>query len=201
MNLSLPLQDVAPGVRGALLQALVRLEKPVTRRQLALAAGVASGHGNGVINSLITAGLVTETRAGQASLVVLNRNHLAAPSIAALAGLRGALIHRLRDRLSQWPDLKGAWLFGSVARGDAGEGSDIDVLLVLDDLESADLHDRIASIQADAKSWTGNDLQLVEHSPASWQKLVSAKNPLVAQVRLDGIVLVVHDTSLLERKR
>jgi predicted nucleotidyltransferase len=201
VNLSVPLQDVTPGVRGALLQALARLEKPMTRRQVAVAAGVAPGNGNGVLNSLIIAGLVTETKAGNASLVMLNRNHLAAPSVIALAGLRGELIRRLRERLSVWPDLRGSWLFGSVARGEATEGSDIDVLLIAEDLESPDLHDRIASIQFECKSWTGNDLQLVEHSPASWAKLVSTKNPLVPQIRLDGIALVVHDTSLMERKR
>ena len=134
-------------------------------------------------------------------MVMLNRNYLAAPSIAAPAGLRGELIRRLRERLSEWPDLKGAWLFGSIARGDAVEGSDIDVLLIAGDLESADLHERIGRIQEDAKSWTGNDLQLVEHSPASWQKLVAAKNPFVAEVRRDGIALVVNGASLLKRRR
>ena len=129
------------------------------------------------------------------------RTSKSGPVLAALRPHSRATYEYAGALLSQWPDLKGAWLFGSVARADAGEDSDIDVLLVVDDLESPDLHDRIARIQADAKSWTGNDLQLVEHSAVSWRKLVSAKNPLVAQVRLDGIVLVVHDTSLLERKR
>jgi predicted nucleotidyltransferase len=195
------LQDVTPGVRGAVLQTLARLEKPTTRRQVVIAAGVSPGHANGVITGLITAGLVTETKAGSASLIMLNRSHLASSSIIALAGLRAELIRRLRDRLSLWPDLRGSWLFGSVARGDAVESSDIDVLLVVDDLESPELHERISGIQADVRSWTGNDLQLVEHTPVSWQTLVSAKNPLVAQLRVDGIKLVVHDTSLLERKR
>jgi len=201
VNLSVPLQDVTPGVRGALLQTLARLEKPMTRRQVAVAAGVAPGHGNGVLNGLITAGLVTEIKAGNASLITLNRNHLAAPSIIALAGLRGELIRRLRDRLATWPDLRGSWLFGSVARGEAGESSDIDVLLVVDDLELPDLHNRIAEMQVDVAAWTGNDLQLVEHSPASWQQLARSQNPLVTQIRLDGIALVVRDTSLMERKR
>ena len=35
MDLGAPVLDVAPAVRGALLQALARLEQPVTRRQLA----------------------------------------------------------------------------------------------------------------------------------------------------------------------
>jgi predicted nucleotidyltransferase len=201
VNLSGPLQDVAPGVRGALLQALVRLEKPMSRRQVAVAAGVSLGHGNGVLNSLIVSGLVTEISAGSGSLVMLNRSHLAAPSIIALAGLRGELIRRLRERLSTWPDLQGSWLFGSVARGEASESSDIDVLLVVGDLDSPDLHDRIATIQAECQSWTGNVLQLVEHSPTSWRQLVAAKNPLVGQIRIDGIALVVLDPSLMERKR
>jgi predicted nucleotidyltransferase len=121
---------------------------------------------------------VTEISAGRSSLVALNRNHLAAAHIVALAGLRGELIGRLRERLSGWNDLDGAWLFGSVARGDADEGSDIDVLLAAADLESQDLHQRLTSLQADTRSWTGNDLQVVEHTVASWRKLAESKNAL-----------------------
>jgi predicted nucleotidyltransferase len=192
---------VAPAVRGALLQALARLEQPVTRRQLASAAGVSPGNASAVIEGLIRAGLVTEARAGRSSMVVLNRSHLAAGPVLALAGLRGELIRRLRERLSAWPDLAGAWLFGSVARGDADSDSDVDLLIVADDLQSTDLHERLTQLHADVRSWTGNDLQLVEHSGASWRKLVGAKNPLVEQIRLDGIALTSDATSLLERHR
>lgn len=201
MDLGAPVLDVAPAVRGALLQALARLEQPVTRRQLASAAGVAPGNASAVIEELIRAGLVSETAAGRSSMVVLNRSHLAAGPLLALAGLRGELIRRLRERLSAWPDLLGAWLFGSVARGDADSESDIDLLIVADDLRSTELHDRLAQVHADVRSWTGNDLQLVEHSQTSWRKLVRAKNPLVEQIRLDGIALAGDTASLLGRHR
>jgi predicted nucleotidyltransferase len=201
MNLSSPLGDVATGTRGALLQALARLEQPVTRRQLALLANVAPGNATGVIDDLIAIGLVSDFKAGRSSIVSLNRDHLAAAPIIALSGLRGELIHRLRERLASWPDLSGAWLFGSVARGDATKTSDIDVLLIAEDLESPDLHDRLSHLQSDTKSWTGNDLQVVEHSPGSWRKLHTADNPLVEQIRLDGIALFANDPSLLERRK
>ncbi|MCU1399714.1 MAG: hypothetical protein JWN62_2823 [Acidimicrobiales bacterium] len=201
MHLGSPVLDVAPAVRGALLQALARLEQPVTRRRLAAAAGVASGNASAVIEALIRAGLVSETVAGRSSMVVLNRDHLAAAAVLALAGLRGELIRRLRERLSAWPDLHGAWIFGSVARGDAGSDSDVDLLIVADDLQSADLHERLSRLQADVRSWTGNDLQLVEHSPSSWRKLLRATNPLVEQIRLDGIALAGDAASLLQRHR
>ncbi len=201
MDLGSPVLDVAPAVRGALLQALARLEQPITRRQLAAAAGVAPGNASAVIKGLIQSGLVSETVAGRSSMVVLNRNHLVAGPVLALAGLRGELIRRLLERLSAWPDLHGAWLFGSVARGDADSDSDIDLLIVVDDLQSADLHERLSRLHADVHSWTGNDVQLAEHSPSSWRKLVRAKNPLVEQIRLDGIALAGVTASLLGRER
>lgn len=201
MDLGSPVLDVAPAVRGALLQALARLEQPVTRRQLAAAAGVAPGNASAVIEELIRSGLVSEAVAGRSSMVLLNRHHLAAAPVLALAGLRGELIRRLRERLAAWPDLGGAWLFGSVARGDATSDSDVDLLIVAEDLQSPDLHDRLSQLHADVRSWTGNDLQLVEHSPSSWRKLVRAKNPLIEQIRLDGIVLAGGTSSLLGRQR
>lgn len=201
MDLGSPILEVATGVRGALLQALARLEQPVTRRQLAAAAGVAAGNASTVIGELIQAGLVLETIAGRSSMVTLNRNHLAAAPILALANQRGELIRRLREQLSEWPDLHQAWLFGSVARGDADSESDIDVLIVADDLESTDLHERLAELHTDVRSWTGNDLQLVEHSKSSWHKLVQAKNPLVEQIRQDGIALTGDAAASGERHR
>lgn len=201
MDLGAPVLDVVPAVRGALLQALARLEQPVTRRQLAAAAGVAPGNASSVIEDLIRTGLVSEAVAGRSSMVALNRSHLAAAPLLALAGLRGELIRRLRERLSAWPDIRGAWLFGSAARGDADGGSDLDLLIVADDLTSPDLHERLSLLDADVHAWTGNPLQVVEHTLVSWRKLVRTKNPLVDQIRLDGIVLAGDTASLLRRPR
>jgi predicted nucleotidyltransferase len=201
VDLGAPLRDVAPGVRGALLQALARLEQPVTRRQLAATAGVAPGHASEVVEALVAAGLVSESVAGRSSMVALNRSHLATAPVLALAGLRGELIRQLRERLSGWPDLDGAWLFGSVARGDAGADSDIDLLIIADDLDSADLHDRLSQLHADVGSWTGNDLQLTEHSRDSWRQLMRAENALVEEIRRDGITLTADAASLIDRRR
>jgi predicted nucleotidyltransferase len=166
-----------------------------------MAAGVNVGHAIRVIDDLVSLGLANETKVGRASLVALNREHLAAPSIIALTGLRGALILRLQARLKEWPDLPGAWLFGSVARGQSRPDSDIDVAIVAEDLESPNLHERLTRLHSDVRTWTGNELQLVEHSPRSWRDLKTSKNPLVEQIRADGIPLVDTAPLLLERVR
>lgn len=201
MNLSAPTLDVSPSVRGAILQTLARLEQPVSRRHLAELAGVAPGNASGVIEELVRSGLVSEMVAGRSSMVALNRQHLAAGPVVALAGLRGELIRRLRDRLAEWADLTGAWLFGSVARGDADGDSDIDLLLVVNDLDTPAFAERLAGLGSDVRAWTGNDLQVVEHDARSWQALLRGGNPLVEQVRRDGISLAPDASSLLARQR
>lgn len=196
MDLSAPLSDVMPGVRGALLGVLCRLEQPVTRRRLAELAGVAPGHASKVVEDLLASGLVDETIAGRSSMVTLNRGHLAAPAVITLAGLRGELIGRLRARFAEMREVRGAWLFGSVARGDSGTDSDVDVLVIVDDLDSAEFHDQVARLHADVRMWTGNELQLVEHSEESWGRLVTAENPLAAEIRRDGIALTRSEAVL-----
>lgn len=48
-----------------------------------------------VIRELIQAGLVFETVADRLSMVALNRSHLAAGPVLALASLRGELVRRI----------------------------------------------------------------------------------------------------------
>lgn len=46
-----------------------------------------------------------------------------------------------------------------------------------------------------------NDLQVVEHTPDSWRKLVRSKNALVEELRTDGIALADDTALLLQRRR
>lgn len=191
--------DVAPGVRGALLSALCRLEAPVTRRHLALLAGVAPGHASSVIDGLVQAGLVNEVIAGRSSMVDLNHLHLAAPGLLALAGQRSELIDRLRSRFGEMNDVQAAWLFGSVARGDATPTSDVDVLVIANSVDSPLFQAEVAELHEDIRVWTGNDLQLVEHTQETWDVLVASGNPLVGEIRRDGIALAPAASDWLGR--
>jgi predicted nucleotidyltransferase len=201
MNLGQPLSDVVPGVRGALLAELVARQVPVTRRALAAAAGVASGYANSVVDDLVAAGLVTQQVAGRAYLVQLNRKHVMASALVELASARRHLVDLLTHRLSQWPDLEGACLFGSVARGEADRQSDIDVMVIVNDRDSLALHDRMGALAHEVNEFTGNYLQLVEYTPSSWQALVGSNNPLVAEIRRDAIPLTPNFRQFLKRPR
>jgi len=96
-----------------------------------------------------------------------------------LKELKQGLIHLYGERL------KGVYLFGSYARGDFQEGSDLDVLVVLNDFERA-------PIELDRSSDLFCDLSLVYEVTVSLmfmreQDWMSADKPLLRNVRVEGV--------------
>ncbi|HEY4810856.1 MAG TPA: nucleotidyltransferase domain-containing protein, partial [Solirubrobacteraceae bacterium] len=84
-----------------------------------------------VLHRLTEHGLVTRVELNRAFLFALNREHLAAPAVLALAGLRGALFNRIERELKTWQIAPvHVSLFGSTARGDGDTHSDIDLFIV-----------------------------------------------------------------------
>lgn len=198
MDMSRPYADLIPGARGCVLATLVQLEVPVTVRGLARHAGVSPQSALSIVNELSAAGVVLTERVGSALRVSLNRNHLAVEPLLGLFGLRGRLIDRLRTELGAWPDLSGAWLFGSTARAEGDRGSDVDLLLVARQaLDDEAWTAATARLQAEVAAWTGNEAQLVEHTTASFARLVKQRNPLVEALRQDGVPLTAATRALL----
>ena len=103
MDLSSPVSDIVPGVRGAVLAALARLTEPRTGRQIARLAGEAPSSTARVLDDLVDSGLVLLVVGGRDNGYALNREHVAAPAIVALSTLRGELIARLRKYRGRLP--------------------------------------------------------------------------------------------------
>ena len=200
MDVGHPFADVIPGARGAVLATLVQLETPVTVRTLARHAGVSPQGALRVVNDLAISGLVHIQPAGPSLMVSLNRNHLAAEPLISLVSVRARLVERLSDELTRWDDLAGAWLFGSAARGDGHRGSDIDLLLVGGRSIATDEWERQTAVLADRlQAWTGNPVQIVEHTRRTFAGLVRQSNPLITAVRTEGIPLTPRTRQLLRR--
>ncbi len=148
-------------------------------------AGVAK-----VLDALVLDGLVLRNDAGPSAQFVLNREHLAAPLVEALAELRATLLDRLTAAAeAMQPAPLGAYLFGSAARGDGTAASDIDIALVVSDempgLDTWD--DATAELRRHVHAMTGNDANLVEYSPRDL--FGGDEHWLVRELRRDGIRL------------
>jgi predicted nucleotidyltransferase len=190
MDVGHPLTDIVPGPRGLLLATLVQLEKPVTVSALARHSGVAAQTALNLVNELSLVGLVHAERVGGLILVSLNRGHIFAEPLYELVRARGRLIERMSEELATWPELAAAWLFGSAARGDGDRSSDIDLLLVAEaDTGDPAWGSNVARLADHVHEWTGNLVQITEHTWRSFEQLVRDGNVLVSAIRDDGVPL------------
>ncbi|PZF84493.1 nucleotidyltransferase domain-containing protein [Jiangella anatolica] len=193
MDMSEPATVAMPRGKIAVLRVLAGADHPFTIRELGRLAGVTHERAAQVVRELSGHGVVTVEPYGRARLCRLNREHLAAAPLIALVTLRQRLIELLRERLSGWsePSLH-ASLFGSVARGDGDEASDIDVLVVRpagrepdDEPWLTQLHETAAT----AHRATGNSLAWFELSADEIARAVRAREPIIAEWQRDGVHL------------
>lgn len=127
-----------------------------------------------VLLALVDDGLVTKVPSGY----VLNREHVAADGVIALAGLYGVLVERIRSWLKQRDEpVVAAGIYGSAARRDGGPDSDIDLVVVVEDGESDELADELADA---VERWTGNRGHVQGLTAEEHVRLIDEALPLIA---------------------
>lgn len=201
MNVARPYSAVSPSLDGDVLVALSRTTRPLTGRHVAEL--VASGSPDGIrkaLDRLVGQGIVHREPAGRAFMHTLNREHVAAPAVEALATLRSELLSRLRGALSNWsPPAVHASLFGSAARADGDTDSDIDIFVVRPDRvdqEDPRWQKQREGLTADVLTWTGNHAALVESSEGQLNEMVRSAAPILDALRRDGIALTATSVEL-----
>ena len=217
MDLSDPTRAVTATLDGTVLAVLAAAGKPLTVGQVAQQAVRGSEIGiRRSLGRLVDQGIVRATLMGRNQVHELNRDHIAASVADALAGLRNELWKRFRDELRTWrPKPLYASVFGSAARGDGDEGSDIDLLLVhppfpgekppprqlADVLGSALLSSgetdsqprweaQVDHLRDLVERWTGNSLQVVDLSFSEWRHPAKPHQSLLAEIQRDGLELI-----------
>lgn len=195
MDLSSPQSTVTgSAVQAAVLAVLSGTTKPLTGRHVARLAAHGSASGvQRVLDRLVAHGLVHAREAPPAVLYELNRDHVAAPVVDALAGLRGALLERMRTAITGWglPPAH-ASMFGSAARSDGGVDSDIDLFVVRPgdvDSEDARWRAQLETLAADVERWTGNHAGVSEVGEAELVRLAHERPPIVHDLLRDAVTL------------
>src|SRR4051794_11299674 len=195
MDLAAPHSVVSPTLDGDVLVVLAGTTRPLTGREVARLARRGTPPAiAAVLRRLVHQGLVLRQEVGNAFLHTLNRDHLAAPAVLVLAGLRSALFERVRATLEEW-ELQpvSAVLFGSAARGDGDADSDIDVLVVRPgevDEEDHRWRAQLSGLAGAVHAWTGNHAGLIEVAEAELPGLLDDNRAVVASLRADAIPLV-----------
>lgn len=204
MDLSHPLKVATPTLDASVLQVLTATTGWTTGGEVHRRSGVGSRDGvRRVLLRLVDQGIVLRQEHRHATLFLLNRDHVGAEAIIALTRVRDEIISRIQSVIGGWasPPVN-ASLFGSFARGDAGENSDID-LLIVGSARSTTQEDEWAGqldgISIDIRRWTGNPAHIVSPSPQVLAGMVAAGDPLVDSWRSDHVYLA--GSSLVELLR
>ena len=202
MDLAEPLAIVTPTVDAAVLTVLAGADAEFTGRQVQTVAGRHSEKGvRNALHRLVGQGIVTSRRVGAADLYRLNREHLAAPYVEALAKLPAELLRRLRSEFTDWQVAPAfAARFGSAARGDMRLDSDIDVFVVRPikvDPDAARWRVQLDVLASNITAWTGNDGRVLELEESEVARGLSAGDTLLAAIRDEGVPLYGSPTYLL----
>jgi predicted nucleotidyltransferase len=192
MDFRRPLQVVTPTLDGDVLTVLARVDAEMTGGELQRVIGRGSHQGiRNAADRLAEQGVVSRRPSGNANLYRLNRDHVAASWIEGLSSLPAQVLDRLRSAIDAWgqpPTL--AVLFGSVARGEATPGSDLDLLIVRPAACEPDepvWQEQLSKLQTIASAWTGNDTRILEFGE---QELTDGEpRQVLADVARDGIEL------------
>ena len=148
------------------------------------------------VHRLVDQGTILVMFVGRSAGYTLNREHLLAEPILQIADAKQELVRRLSREISKWEvQPLTVKLFGSAARGDMEDESDVDLLVVLPDEISFDegftLVDELTSR---ASRWTGNDVR-----PLLYRAEEVAAAPIFTTVLEEGID-VAGDPSWLPRR-
>lgn len=190
-----PISSIIPSSHGAVLEVLARTDVPLSARAIArLTDGrVSHTQANTVLKSLNAAGIVIGESRPPSNLYTLNRRHVAADPIAALASMRIVLFDRMSAAVTSWdPEPAAVWVFGSFARGTATTDSDIDVVVVRTDFVDEDDPEwqrQLAQFEQDVRDWSGNDCRTIEFGRQEFDELIASEERLPTDVAHDGIHL------------
>lgn len=198
MDLGSPISSVIPSLDGRVLQCLARSHRPLTGAAVARLCQGSQGGTYRVLQRLVAHGLVDSERQGASVLYLGNREHAAWPAIEVLADLRARVLGLLREQLESWSEeAPSVLLFGSFARADGDEGSDIDILVVHDDTGPTEgLRDRVDQLATTVERLTGNDAQMVLMSLSELRQRAEVSDDLVSDLRQDALLL--HGRSLAD---
>ena len=206
MRLNHPIQSVIPSAHGAVLGVLARTSEPLTGRRIAALTRpqFSQSRVNRVLGELARDGIADVDDRPPARYYRLNRDHVAAPGILALATMWQTLLYRIQTSLTEWPAQPVAtWLFGSAARGEADATSDVDILVVRQDhsLDDDAWQQQLDGLADQVHRWSGNACDMLVLSESELQGAAQRGDRLIDELRRDAIHLAgAQPHALLSRR-
>ncbi len=205
MDFARPVEAVIPGVQGRLLAVFAETSAELNLRTVARLARVSPAQASRVLPTLLELGIVERREAPPSALFRFVPENVAARALMALAGSRQAVLDEMTRTASELvPSPVSVIVFGSLARGEAVGGSDVDVVAV----RGSDVDEDDAVWRAALAGWTGhirrvtgNPVELLEVGELDASRLLRGRSSLWLDVQRDGVVVFGAGFETLKDRR
>ena len=163
-------------------------ERSFFATELIKLAGGGSGAVQRELARLDDSGLVTVTRVGTQKHYQANPKSPIFADLCAIAQKTVGLAEPLREALAPLAkDITAAFVFGSVAKRSDSATSDIDVLILSDRLDYADVFEALQS----AEARLGRTVNPTVYTPATWRKKRNEDNAFVVRLAAQPKVFLI----------
>lgn len=164
MRLQNPLLEIASDSDAAVLKQLAQTQVPMTARQISdLTPAVSLSSIRRSLDRLTASGLLVEEHLGPTRGFTFNRAHLLADHVEAIIKAGTELQRRIAASVEQWGlPIIGVVLFGSAARGEMTQDSDIDlIVLIPDEGDAYAVGPRLDELAEQIHAWTGTTANVI----------------------------------------
>lgn len=185
MLLDEPFGGLMPGARGAVLSTLLRTDARLTGRQVhALVSDRYSLWSvQEALKAWVQLGVVDTEVIGRAVVHAINEDHYTVAPLRSLLDPMAALTKTAAQIVGE--DVEAVIVFGSVARGEAKEGSDIDLAVI-----AQSGWDGRVDLEDAVRKHLGNDCDVLVFTAKDFKSLAAAHEPVVDEILIDGIPLI-----------
>lgn len=184
------------GARRAILSVLFgHTDKAFYLRQIVRTTGFGLGPVQRELKQLTESGIIRRTVSGRQVYFQVNPDSPIFPELKSLIVKTSGIGESLRSALAPFAGrLKVAFIYGSVARGEEGPRSDID-LLVVGDIAFADL---ITNLQA-AQRLLGREINPTVYPPDEFKAKMRARHHFLTSVLKETKLYLIGDENELRR--
>ena len=157
-----------------------------------------AGSGTGAVHRqlvrLAESGLITGTRVGNQRHYQANRDSPVFSELHGLVVKTIGLVGPLEEALAPFRNrVQTAFVYGSIAKGTDTARSDIDLMVISDDLSYADLYGALQ----EAEAILLRPVHLSLATAAEWQHKLATKNPFVTKVQAQPKISLFGSTHVL----
>ena len=138
---------LSPTRQGVLTSLFLRPDKEWYLSELAASLGTGPSSLQREIDALVRVGVLAKRVDGRRSYIKANEDSPIFPELRGMIEKTSGIVPMLRKAIAGTKGLKIGFVYGSLARGEEGAGSDVDVM-ILGDVSSMDLSPRLRAVEA-----------------------------------------------------